>query len=159
MVKARGSPKRFCGGGESMRGLFRTLIVFACLGQVGAAQQVPEGIHQIAEGPAEMCGLVGQNAAELVERARQSSSLKATPIDSDRFEFFATEDHSYQLVATLPSEPAYPAVSCRHTYEKDGALRMARSMRCDAGRAECDALFLEFQELDAEMTRRLRGED
>jgi hypothetical protein len=34
---------------------------------------------------------------------------------------------------------------------------MKRSMRCDAERADCDALFQEFQALDAEATRMMRG--
>jgi len=30
-------------------------------------------------------------------------------------------------------------------------------MRCDAERKECDALFIEFQTLDAALTRELQG--
>ena len=35
---------------------------------------------------------------------------------------------------------------------------MKRSMRCDADRADCDALFQEFQALDAEFKRLMQGE-
>jgi len=129
----------------------------AAVAQISAAQQVPEGVHQEASGPSEMCGVTGLNALDLVAQAKASDELQPVPIETERFIMFANADHSYQLVATTPSEAAYPAVSCRHTYEQQGSIRMNRSMRCDAGRAECDALFLEFQELDAQMTRSLRG--
>jgi len=123
-----------------------------------SAQSVPEGIHSLADGPAAMCGIVGADATDLLATARRSSGLRAVLIPSDRFEMFeGGEPVKYQLVATLPTEPAHPAVSCRELYEEGGALRMKRSMRCDADRANCDALFLEFQALDAEFTSAIRG--
>lgn len=122
------------------------------------AQSVPEGVHRLADGPAAMCGIVGADASDLLATARQSADLRAVPIASDRFEMFEGGDPvRYQLVATLPREPAYPAVTCRELYEEGGALRMKRSMRCDAERADCDALFREFQALDAEFTRAMQG--
>lgn len=136
------------------------LTVALLLGGVSpsSAQSVPEGVHRLADGPAAMCGIVGANAADLLATARRSPNLRAVPIPSDRFEMFEGDQPlPYQLVATLPSEPAHPAVSCREIYEEGGTLRLRRSMRCDADRADCDALFLEFQTLDAEMTRAIRG--
>jgi len=138
-------------------------LVLAVAGLLVAAspssgQSVPEGIHSLANGPAAMCGIVGADAADLLATARRSSGLRAVPIPSDRFEMFeGGEPVRYQLVATLPTEPAHPAVSCRELYEEGGALRMKRSMRCDADRADCDALFQEFQALDAEFTSAIRG--
>jgi hypothetical protein len=129
----------------------------AAVAQLSAAQQVPEGVHREATGPSEMCGIAGRDALDIVAQAKTSDDLRPIPIGTERFIMFANADQSYQLVATTPSEAAYPAVTCRHTYERDGSVRMNRSMRCDAGRAECDALFLEFQALDAELTRSLRG--
>lgn len=129
----------------------------AAVAQISAAQQVPEGVHREVTGPSEMCGITGRDALDLAAQAKASDDLQPVPIETERFVMFANADQSYQLVATTPSEAAYPAVSCRHTYEQNGSLRMNRSMRCDAGRAECDALFLEFQELDAQLTRSLRG--
>jgi len=141
--------------------LNRLVLAIALL--VGApspsgAQSVPEGVHSLANGPAEMCGIVGDDATDLLATARRSPDLRAVPIFSDRFELFEGGDPVfYQLVATLPSEPAHPAVSCRELYEEGGTLRMKRSMRCDAERADCDALFQEFQALDAELTRAMEG--
>lgn len=136
------------------------LAVALLLGAVSpsGAQSVPEGIHSLAVGPATMCGIVGADATDLLATARRSPDLRAVPIPSDRFEMFEGGDPlRYQLVATLPTEPAHPAVSCRELYEEGGTLRMKRSMRCDAERADCDALFQEFQALDAEATRMMRG--
>jgi len=104
-----------------------------------------------------MCGLEGRDALDLMEKARKSQELHRVDIQSSRFELFETAKPKYQLVITRPSEPAYPAVSCRHVYEQDGALQMDRSMRCDAGRAACDALFLEFQALDEKMKQAVQS--
>lgn len=104
-----------------------------------------------------MCGLVGDNATALLAAARQSSDLSPVVIDSDRFEMFeGTDPIRYQLVATLPTEPAHPAVACRELYYEGDNLRMKRSLRCDADRADCDALFLEFQAIDAQFSEELR---
>ena len=124
-----------------------------------AAQSVPEGVHSVASGPTEMCGLVAASISELKRKAMDSDVLDPVALPTSRFEMFASASQDDQLVFTTESEPAYPAATCRHLYEEGGQLRMSRQMRCDAGRAECDALFLEFQELDAGLTRALQGEE
>jgi hypothetical protein len=124
---------------------------------VAAAQTVPEGIHRPGSDHEQMCGLEGRDALDLMEKARKSRELHRVDIQSPRFELFETAKPKYQLVITRPSEPAHPAVSCRHVYEEDGATQMERSMRCDASRAACDALFLEFQALDEQMKRALQS--
>jgi hypothetical protein len=124
-----------------------------------AAQTVPEGIHSEGRGPITLCGLVASNVTELRVKATQSSGFTATPIDSDRFELFSAENPLRQLVFTRNGEAAYPAATCRAIEEQDGSLHVVRSMRCEAGRAECDALFLEFQALDAQLSGPLKGEN
>lgn len=122
-----------------------------------SAQQVPEGVHKDARGPVEMCGLVGRDALDLMGKAKRSAELKPIETASDRFELFQNAAATYQLVVTQPSEPAYPAVTCRRLYVENGATYMNRQMRCDADRQACDALFLEFQALDAALTREIKG--
>lgn len=124
-----------------------------------SAQTVPEGIHSEGRGPTELCGLTASNVIELRAKVAQASGFTGTPIDSDRFELFSAEDPLRQLVFTRPGEAAYPAATCRALVEKDGALIMVRSMRCEAGRAECDALFLEFRALDAQLSGAPKGEN
>lgn len=125
----------------------------------GNAQRVPEGVHQDARGPAEMCGLVGRDARELIEKARLAPSLRATPVDSARFEVFASADGLDLLVVTRPTEPAHPTATCRHVYrDAAGNWLQERNMRCDAGRDACDRLFLEFQALDARMRQAIADE-
>ncbi|WP_324134445.1 hypothetical protein [Bosea sp. (in: a-proteobacteria)] len=125
-----------------------------------SAQTVPDGIYRRADGPAKMCGLIGRNATDVLAQARQSPDFRVIPnLSSDRFEMFETirgEPFKFQLVATRPSEPAFPAVTCRELYQGGGGLRMTRTMQCDADRAACDALFLEFQAFDAQLTQTLR---
>lgn len=143
---------------KRLQTLLTVVALASAVCDVSVAQTVPEGVHELANGPTEMCGLTGRNAADFIAQARQSSGLRAVTIPSNRFEMFEGGDPIiYQMVITLPSEPAFPAASCRELYEEGGSLRMKRSMRCDAGRAECDALFLEFQALDAQLTRELQG--
>lgn len=143
----------------SLHKLVSSVVLLLGLASSAAAQSVPEGVHRLADGPSAMCGIVGTNATELVETARQSPDLRPVTISSDRFELFEGGDPvRFQLVATLPAEKAFPAVSCRELYETGGALRMKRSMRCDADRTDCDALFQEFQALDAEFKRLMQGE-
>ena len=143
-----------------MRRLVLAVAVLLAAASPSSGQSVPAGVHSFADGPAEMCGIVGVDAADLLVTARRSTSLRVVPISSARFEMFeGGEPSKYQLVATRPTEPAHPAVSCRELYEEGGALRMKRSMRCDADRADCDALFQEFQTLDAEFTSAIRDGD
>ena len=96
-----------------------------------------------------MCGVTGRNAEDLMRTVRQMHRFRAQPINSPRFELFATEDSLTQWVFTRPSEPAFPAVSCRHVYrKKEGGFSLARDLRCDASREACDRLFIELRDLD-----------
>ncbi|NBW08873.1 MAG: hypothetical protein EBR82_12695 [Caulobacteraceae bacterium] len=139
----------------------KAVLVMAafCVASPAPAQSVPESIHSEAEGPVELCGLAASDVAGLKAAAKASPRLVETPIGSARFELFASDDQMDQLIFTTAGEAAYPAATCRHMYEDNGALRMNRKMRCEAGRAECDAMFLEFQALDAQMTRSIQGRD
>ncbi len=135
------------------------LAALLLLGPVDAAsaQSVPEGVHSEAQGPVQLCGLVADSVASLRTKAAASETLRVVPLDTPRFDLYADARQTYQLIFTRPSEAAYPAATCRHTFEEDGSVRMNRSMRCEAGRAECDALFLEFQALDAQLTSSIQG--
>lgn len=62
-----------------------------------------------------------------------------------------------QWALTRPTEPAYPSVTCRHAYQQDGNWYQIRNMRCDAGRAACDHLFIDFQQLDQRMIEEIRN--
>ncbi len=146
-----------------MRGSVAHRLLLSALLAVFAApadaQSVPEGIHSFADGPAEMCGVSGPDAAGLIAAARLSPMLRSTPIDSDRFELFVAVEGMDQLVVTLPSEPAHPAATCRHVYQDEaGNWMQDRTMRCDAGREACDRLFIEFRELDERLRQALVGE-
>ena len=122
------------------------------------AQIVPEGIHQHARGPVELCGLTGRDVRDLIERARASPAWRLTPIDAARFELFVAVDGMNQLVVTRPSEPAHPAATCRHVFQDTaGNWLQERAMRCEASREDCDRLFIEFQELDERLRQSLAG--
>ena len=120
------------------------------------AQLVPEGVHKDATGPSEMCGLSGRNASELAERVRAAPNLRKMEVGTDRFEVYASENQFVQFALTLPTEAAYPAVTCRYVFEQNGEMLQKRSMRCDASRDACDRLFLEFQELDERLRQQFQ---
>ena len=128
-------------------------VFLAMMSWQSSAQLVPEGVHHIDQGPVAMCGLVGRDVRDFVSHLRASPSFQAHPIESSRFELFASTHDMDQIVVTRPSEPAYPAVTCRHIYQEGGAWLSSRATRCEASRDACDRLYVEFQNLDAEMRR------
>lgn len=135
------------------------LLSGALMASTSNAQLVPEGVHRIDTGPVTMCGLTGRDALDLIARVRASSAFRRESIQSDRFEMYVPIEGMDQLVFMRPSEPAHPAVTCRHVFQDStGNWMHQRSMRCDASRDACDRLFLEFQALDEQMGRGLRDE-
>jgi len=83
---------------------------------------------------------------------RQDAGPHFEAFDSDM-----TDREMVQWAFTLPGEAAYPAVTCRHVYKTaGGAWRMERDMRCDASRAACDALFIQFRDLDEQARQELQ---
>lgn len=121
-----------------------------------SAQSVPESMHSDVQGPSEMCGLVGRDAQDLMRQVRSSPTVTQQNLNSNRFEAYANDNGFMQWVLTKPAEPAYPAVTCRHAYQdKDGSWQQTRNMRCDASRAACDKLFIEFQNLDEQMRQEI----
>jgi len=140
--------------------MFGQAIMILVVGaQLQAASQITaEQVHQDATGSSTMCGITGRNANDLMEIVRRTSRLHKQSINSPRFELYSTDDSLTQWTFTQPSEPAYPAVSCRHTFQgADGGWRQTRDLRCDASRAACDRLFIEFRDLDERMKRALNG--
>jgi hypothetical protein len=122
------------------------------------AQLVPEGIHQDAKGPVELCGLKAADVPRLREAARDSDTLRFRAINSERFELFASDDELNQLVFTRSTETAYPAATCRHSFRvADGSWHQRRTMRCEATREACDKLFVEFEGLDKRVADALGG--
>jgi non-ribosomal peptide synthetase component F len=139
-------------------GLPAALAIVASLSSVPAlAQTVSEDIHSPVRGPTEICGVTALLAADFIEAVDGDPRLSRAEINSDRFEMHVSADGWTQWVATLPTDPAHPAITCRHAYQDDaGNWVMNRQMRCDGSRATCDALFLEFQALDRALTEELK---
>jgi len=103
-----------------------------------------------------MCGLFGRDAIDFIEKAKTSPTLKWMQIGSDRFDLFQDATATYSLLVTKPSEPAYPAASCRHVFEENGGIQIGRQMKCNADRKACDALFFELQALDTAAAQEIR---
>lgn len=137
----------------------RTLVLFAAIASILPGRtltQLEWTMASVQSPPTRMCGLTGSSAQDFIDQARRSTTLLPWPSDTRRFEIFQTAEPHYQLVVTTPTEPAHPAASCRETDLENGVWTLKRDMRCDGVRADCDALLVEFQALDAAMTRYLR---
>ncbi|MEQ1495897.1 MAG: hypothetical protein ABL912_09085 [Novosphingobium sp.] len=129
------------------------------ISQVALAQTVPETIHSDTKGPSTLCGVAGANAGAIIQSVRKMPGLTDRRISSERFELFSSPDDTIQWVFTRPNDPAHPAITCRQIRrDEDGQVWMKRDMRCDADRATCDKLFLEFQNLDGQLKAAMRGE-
>ena len=135
--------------------LLTAAILLSAFPSETRSQPVPEGIHREAQGPSQMCGLTGANALDLIRQVTASPNFRRAS-GSNRFEFYLSTNGADALVFTLPSEPAYPAITCRHLFDQAGSTYQERTMRCDASREACDRLFLEFRALDEELARSLR---
>lgn len=142
-----------------MKVMVLALITLAACSPALMAQQVPEGIHSPASGPVNLCGHVEPDLVAFETWVRANPSLQEDE-GTDRFEVFnAVRAPLRQYILARPSEPAYPAITCRlFSNRPDGGSNMTRQMRCDASREACDALFIEFQELDARVLAELRGQ-
>jgi hypothetical protein len=134
---------------------FAVLLIVGATATAAAAQSVPEGTHTLATGPQTICGITASSVHEF--RSKVEGSGLERQDGGPRFDAFISdmgESGMTQWVFTKPSETAYPAVTCRHVFKaKNGDWMMDRNMRCDASRAACDALFIEFQKLDEQARR------
>jgi hypothetical protein len=118
-----------------------------------SAQAVAEGFHSLSAGPETICGITAASASEFRLKIRQAGLTFQD--GGPRFDVYLSPsagDDMVQWAVTKAGEPAFPAVTCRHMYKTtDGAWMQDRKMRCDASREACDALFVEFQQLDERM--------
>jgi hypothetical protein len=121
------------------------------------AQLVPEGIHSLATGAEEICGITAASAVEFEAKIRADRRLKPMGGD-DRYQVFGNRKKMVQWAVATRANPAYPLATCRHAFRKDGSIYQTRSMRCDASREACDRAFLDFQALDRELSRAVSGE-
>ncbi len=95
-----------------------------------------------------MCGFAAPTIDDLRLQAAASPDLVEVQ-EMDRFDSYFFERTLSVLTFSRPTEAAHPSVVCR-VIRPVGASQsqIDFSMRCDAGRDDCDALFLEFQALD-----------
>lgn len=138
--------------------IFLTILAMAGSQEQRVSPVTPEQVHKDAVGPSTMCGVTARTALEFRAIIEKSPQFHRQPLDSARFELFSTDDSFTQWVFTKSSEPAYPAVSCRHAFQdKDGGFSQTRELHCDASREACDKLFIEFRDLDERMRQSFKG--
>lgn len=130
---------------------------------VAGSQAVPEGIHKLATGPMTMCGITATSALAFRRKVNeQVAAGKLVVMDGGaRFDLIMTSGDQlpiHQWAFAKAGEAAYPTATCRNVFrDSTGGISQDRRMRCDASRAACDAVFLEFADLDKRVLDAMRG--
>ena len=120
------------------------------------AQPVPEGIHSDATGGPNMCGLATDSVGELqVQLVRRLQPLPG----NDRYTALSDEQDARVWTFTTNRHPAHPAVACRTVRQgSDGRVSIDTQIHCQNTRERCDALYREFEELNAQMQGALEND-
>ncbi len=116
------------------------------------AQPVPEGIHSLEEGPPNLCGTTAPDVPTL--QAALAARLPPLP-GNERYLAYEDAPNMRVWTFTTAAHPAHPAVACRSVGEENGRVGMRTEISCHSTRANCDALYREFEELNARTLREI----
>jgi hypothetical protein len=143
--------------GNAMRLVWPILSVLLIVPSPVLAQSVAEGVHTDANGPANICGITGENALAIRAKLRGDPNIVQMASGSDRFETYFSSTEPKQWTVTTTKDAAYPAVTCVHLSNSGGGTDTSREMRCDANREACDVLLQEFEANDAKIRAEIKG--
>ena len=127
--------------------------IFAVLAAALAPEHVPEGIHSLEKGEIEICGTKAGTVLALFDRM---SKLPPLP-GNDRYVAFEDSRKRRVWTFTTAAHPAHPAVACRSVVEKDGSVLLGLEISCHSTREKCDALYREFEALNARIGEKAEG--
>ena len=133
--------------------LFLLVVAFAATPL--AAQSVPEGIHSIAKGSEEICGVTAASAVDFENKVKAAPTARAFG-ETNEFTIYDGPAQMTQWVFAKPSYRAYPMATCRRVFVENGNTMMDRKMRCDDTREDCDAAFVQFNDLDQQAIAAVR---
>jgi hypothetical protein len=128
------------------------LLFLAGLAGGLTAQPVPEGIRSPSGGRPSLCGMTAASISAL--EAELSRLLPALP-GNDRFGRYEDRPNRRIWTFTTAAHPAHPAVACGTVATRDGMVGLDMQIFCLSTRETCDALHREFEELNAQVRRRL----
>ncbi|MEA3012688.1 MAG: hypothetical protein QOD42_1233 [Sphingomonadales bacterium] len=137
--------------------IVRASMLAAMLAQIGAqpatAQPVPEGVHRPGTGRPTLCGSTARTVAALqAELAGRLPPLAG----SDRYIAFEDAPNLRIWTFTTAAHPAHPAVACRTLIQRsDGGFEVGTEIYCFSGRENCDGVYREFEELNAQVRREM----
>lgn len=120
-----------------------------------AAQPVPEGIHSPGAERPSLCDTVAATVPAL--EAELSARLSPLP-GNERFTAYADDANRRIWTFTTAAHPAHPAVACRAVRVQDGQVGLGTEIYCVSSRANCDALYREFEALNARALPLRRGD-
>jgi hypothetical protein len=117
-----------------------------------AAEPVPDSIHSLGGPDDKICGLRSGDIPALEAQLARDLPREA---GNERYRAYWDEAARRIWTFTTAVHPAHPAVACRTIGERDGAVYVDTEITCYSTRANCDALYREFEQLNAEMRRAL----
>lgn len=121
-------------------------------GAPAKAQPVPEGIHSLGEGPPDLCSTTAPDIPAL--EAALAARLPPLP-GNERYVAYEDAPNMRIWTFTTAAHPAHPAVACRSVVEENGNVGTRTEIACHSTRANCDALYREFEELNARTMREM----
>jgi hypothetical protein len=137
--------------------IVRAGMAVALLAQLGAppaaAQPVPEGVHRPGTGQPTLCGSTAGTVAAL-----QADIAGRLPPMAGNARYIAFENAPALRIWTFTTavHPAHPAVACRTLIRRpDGGFEVGTEIYCFSTRENCDGVYREFEELNAQFRREL----
>ena len=112
-----------------------------------SAQSVPEGIHTVGTGAPTLCGMTGPSLSD-IERQVLSDNSFAEENSTDKYRVFNRTRDLVQMVFPRAQLHPFAMATCRKVVPNGAGSTIQRELRCDGTRAQCDAVFLEFKQLD-----------
>jgi hypothetical protein len=128
------------------------LLFLAGLAGGSAAQPGSEGARSQESSPSSLCGVPATDIPAL--EAELSRRLTELP-GNDLFRRYEDPPNRRIWTFTTAAHPAHPTVACGTVVTRDGMVGIQMEISCYSTRENCDALHREFEELSAQLRRRL----
>lgn len=106
-----------------------------------------------------LCDREFASVSEAMDQLMQNPTTYQIPSD-DLYNSYETNFQEIRELWTFTTEnnAAHPAVVCRKIIETNGNIQISTTAHCQAERKACDAMMLEFQQLDNELRDQIQDD-
>jgi hypothetical protein len=119
---------------------------------------VPEGIHSPATQQPKLCGFTAANLTDLQQKIMSDPGFREEN-SNDRYRVFNRQEDYIQFVFPRPGFLEFGMATCMKLVQTSAGTTMERSMHCEGTRAECDKIFIEWEEHDKEVRQSLHQKE